>query len=198
MTTSTPPVTVVCFGASLITIPIWCGPGNIKSEGCSSATKVVPQQHLHLSQVPSQVCAIYAMGPPQVSFHFRVEPSNNSYMICLVSIVVFAFCFQIPMWMPCSPKGAQPLGFTSLQLIVFHPTQVYVPCGDSLWSMPGVHWVHSPLPALVGLILSRFLVECVTIQTSYSFGTLVDGCSLASYSSQHGGRFSSSVFSVPP
>ena len=49
-----------------------------------------------------------------------------------------------------------------------------------------VGYVFLP-PALIPLVLSKFLVEHVhkIIQTSYSGGIILDGCSLASHSSQH-------------
>ena len=53
----------------------------------------LPQQPPQ-SNVPSQAYAKYAIGPLQVSFSFRVESPNNSYIMCLVSVMVFAFRFQ--------------------------------------------------------------------------------------------------------
>ena len=51
----------------------------------------VPQQQQPQFQMHSQVYANYAMGPLQVSFSYRVEPSTNSYVMCLVSLMVFGF-----------------------------------------------------------------------------------------------------------
>ena len=34
--------------------------------------------------------------------------------ICLVSVLAYAFCFQMPSWMSYSPMGAQPWGFALL------------------------------------------------------------------------------------
>ena len=52
-----------------------------------------------------------------------------------------------------------------------------------------------PPPALVPLVLSKFLPEHVTsqAQTFTSGGSMLDGGSLASHSSQHAGRCSSMV-----
>ena len=48
------------------------------------------------SQIPSQACANYAMGPSQVSFSFRVETPTNAYAVCwcLLWCLLFAFRFQ--------------------------------------------------------------------------------------------------------
>ena len=61
--------------------------------------------------MPSQVYANYAMVPPQVSFSFRVESSIDFLCHVLVSVIIFAFCFQVPMLLPCSVVGVNPLGF---------------------------------------------------------------------------------------
>ena len=81
---------------------------------------------------------IYAMGPLQVSFSFRVELPTDSLCHVFVSLMVFASCFQVPMWLSCSPMGAQPLGFATLQLFRVYPWQAYDPCGNGLWPTPGV------------------------------------------------------------
>ena len=71
------------------------------------------QQQQSQSQIPSQAYANYAMGHPLVSFSFRVEHPTNSLCHLLVSVMVFTFSFQVPIWFLCSPVGAQPLGFAS-------------------------------------------------------------------------------------
>ena len=48
------------------------------------------------SSMPLLIYANYAMGSPQVSFFFRVEAATILYIICLVSILVSAFYFQVP------------------------------------------------------------------------------------------------------
>ena len=58
------------------------------------------------SQMLSQAYANYAMG---------------CYSIC--------FCFQIPMWLPCSQMGTQPVGFALAQPFRVHCWQEYVPSG---------------------------------------------------------------------
>ena len=78
------------------------------------------------SLMPLQAYANYAMGSPQVGFFFRVEPPTILYIIYLVSVLVSAFYFQVPCWMPYSPLGAQPLGFAPLQPFGVYPWQAYV------------------------------------------------------------------------
>ena len=79
------------------------------------------------------------MGHLQMSFSFRVEPPNNSSIMCLVFVKVFAFCFEVPLWLSCSPMEAQPFGFASLQPLGVYPWQAYVSLDDGLWPIPGVH-----------------------------------------------------------
>ena len=74
----------------------------------------VPQQQPP-SLMPLQVYANYAMGSPQVGFFFRVEPTTILYITYFVSILVSAFYFKMPWWMPYSPLGAELLGFAPLQ-----------------------------------------------------------------------------------
>ena len=58
----------------------------------------VPQQQLP-SPLTLQTYANYAMGSPQVGFFFRVEAPIILFIICLVSVLVSAFYFQVPCWM---------------------------------------------------------------------------------------------------
>ena len=103
----------------------------------------VPQQQTP-SSMPLLVYANYAMGSPKVGFFFRVEPATILYIVCLVSILVSAFCFQVQSWMLYSPMEAQPLGFAPLQSFGFDPWQAYVQPGDGHQSMPGMHRVAAP------------------------------------------------------
>ena len=77
------------------------------------------EQQQSQSQMPSQAYGSYAIGPPKVSLSFRVDPPANFSI--LVSVMVSDFCFQVPMWLPSSPVGAQPLGFAPLQLFIVYP-----------------------------------------------------------------------------
>ena len=84
------------------------------------------------------------MGPPQVGFSFRIEPSTVLYFICLVSVLVSAFYFQVPCWMLYSPMGAQLLGFAPLQPFRAYPWKAYVQAGDGHQPTPGMHRVAAP------------------------------------------------------
>ena len=98
------------------------------SAGVISLASVPHQQPP--SSVPLLAYANYAIGSPQVGFLFRVEPPTILYIICLVSVLVSAFYFQVPCWMPYSPMGAQPLGFVPLQHFGIYPWQAYMQPGD--------------------------------------------------------------------
>ena len=107
----------------------------------------VPQQQPP-SSMPLLAYTNYAMGSPQVGFFFRVEAPTVLYILCLVSVLVSAFYFQVPSWMPYSPTGAQPLGFAPLEPFGVYLWQVYVQPGDGHWSMPGMHRVTAPSATL--------------------------------------------------
>ena len=107
----------------------------------------VPQQQPP-SLMPLLAYANYAVGSPQEGFFFRVEPPTFLYIICLVSILVYAFYFQVSSWMPYSPMGAQLLGFAPLQPFGVYPWQAYVQPGNGHWSTPGMHRVAAPLATL--------------------------------------------------
>ena len=87
------------------------------------------------SQMPFEGYVIYAMDPPQVIFLFQGLACHRFLCHVLVSVMVFAFCFQAPMWLPCSPIGAQPLGFATpqpfrvyLRMNMYLPLMVSCPC----------------------------------------------------------------------
>ena len=134
-TTTTPPVTVVCCSTSLsltmtvtmvptlMGLPVASGqhdvvllpPLMLRDTGHVVGLTTVQQQQSQ-SQMPPQAYANYAMGPVQVSFSLRVEPPTNC-LYMYVSVMVYAFCFKVPCWMPYLPIAAQPLGFVLLQSI---------------------------------------------------------------------------------
>ena len=88
--------------------------------------------------MPSQVYSNYAMGPPQVIC--LVQSWSPTDFLTLVSIMVFVFCFQFPVWLLCSPMRALPLEFAPLQPYGVHQWQAYVPPDAGSWLTPGVHW----------------------------------------------------------
>ena len=59
-------------------------------------------------------------------------------------VMVFPFCFQVFMWLPCSQVGPQLLGLTSPQPFKMYPWQAYGPPGDGPWPTSGVHHVAAP------------------------------------------------------
>ena len=115
--TITPLVTVVSSGTlslssvtvvpSLLGLPAMLGQCDVVLP--SSLTLRCPGSVISLASVPQQH-ANYAMGSPQVGFFFRVEPLTV-FFVCLVSVLVYAFYFQVLCWMPFSHLGAKPLGF---------------------------------------------------------------------------------------
>ena len=98
--------------------------------------------------MPLLAYANYAMGSSQVGFFFRDEPPTILYLICLMSILVSAFYFQVPSWMLYSPMGPQPLGFAPLQPFGVYPWQAYVQPSDGHWSTPGMHRLGAPSATL--------------------------------------------------
>ena len=127
ITATIPPVIVVCSGASLITMTVIMAPTSVGQTTSDQHDVVLPPQWIlreavrgsvslttmpehqqPQSQMPSQAFVNYTMGPLLVSFSFRGNPPTNSLCHMLVSVMVFAFCCQIPILLPCSPKGVQP------------------------------------------------------------------------------------------
>ena len=164
-TTATPPVTVMSSGmssmSSVTVAPSLMGlptmlhqhdvvlppPLTPRCSGGVLGLASMPQQQPP-SSMPLQAYANYAMGSPQVDFFFRVEPPTVLYIICLVSVLVSAFYFQEPFWMPYSPLGAQPLGFAPLQPLEVYPQQAYVQPGNGHWPTPSMHRVAVPFTTL--------------------------------------------------
>ena len=160
---TTPPVTVVSSGMSSLSL-VTMAPSSVGlptilgqhgvvllppmtprgSGGVLGHASVLQQQPP--SSIPLQACANYAMVSQQVSLFFRVEPSATVlYIICLVSVLMSAFYFQVPCWMPCPPLGAEPLGFAPLQPLGVYPWQAYVQSGDGHKPTPGMHRVAALL-----------------------------------------------------
>ena len=122
------------------------------------------------------------------------------YIICLVSVQVSAFYFEVPCWMPYSPLGAQLLGFAPLQPLGVYPWQAYVKPGDGHWATPGIHRVAASFTTL-----SRgepYATQSAVPQPShlyggaYSFGGLAES-QLIPPPSLHGGEGSSFPGFVP-
>ena len=164
-TTTTPLVMVVSSGLSSISsltmapslmgLPATSGQHEVvlppppmpRCPGGVTGLASMPQQQPP-SLMPLLAYVNYAMGSPQVGFSFRVEPPTILYIIGLVSVLVSAFYFQVPGWMPYSPMGAQPLWFSPLQPFGVYSQQPYVQPGDGHWSMPGMHRVAAPSATL--------------------------------------------------
>ena len=108
----------------------------------------VPQQQPP-SSIPLQAYANYAMGSPQVGFLFRVEPPTVLCITCLMSVLVSAFYFQVPYWMPCLPLGAQLFGFALLQPFGTYLWQAYVQPDDGHGPIPGMHRVAAASTTLI-------------------------------------------------
>ena len=95
-------VTMITF---LVGFPVTSGQHDVLSplltlrhSGGVDGLATVPQQQPP-SRIPLQTCANYAMGPLQVGFSLRVEPPTICIFICLVSVLMYAFYFQVLYWM---------------------------------------------------------------------------------------------------
>ena len=116
--TTTPPVTVVSSGLSSVLLVTMTGfpatldqhevvlPPPLMPRGSGGVIGLasVPQQQLP-SLMPLLAYANCAMVSQQVGFFFRGEPPTILYIICLVSVLLSAFYFQVPSWMWYSPLG---------------------------------------------------------------------------------------------
>ena len=103
--TTTPPVMVVSLGLSIVlsvtVAPSLMGfPVAFDQQGVVQPPPLMPRDSggvIGSASVPSSMPLLayvnYTMGSAQVGFFFRVEPPYILYIICLVSILVFAFYF---------------------------------------------------------------------------------------------------------
>ena len=103
-------MTAVCSGVSLITVTVKLAATTVDSEGHN---KGFSWSHWYaaatMTAVPNAFSGIYHM-----SFS-KVEPPTNFLWYVLVSVMVFALGFPVPIWLLCSPTGAQQLAFTTPQ-----------------------------------------------------------------------------------
>ena len=123
--TTTLPMTVVCSGMMLITMQVTMAPTSLGQTTSvqhdvillpqlilrdimrgSAGLTTKPQQQQLQSKIPPKAYANLVMCTPQVSFSFIVEPSTNSLCHVLMSVMLFPFCFLVPMWLPCSQMCA--------------------------------------------------------------------------------------------
>ena len=131
-----------CWGTQRLLVPPSLMLRDTKVIGLTTVPQQLPQ-----SQVPFQADANYAIGPPHVSVSFRVE-YLTTFLYMFVSVMVYAFSFQVPMWVPFSHHGVQPLGFALPQPFRPYLWQAYVHSGDGLRPTSGMHWVAAPSTAL--------------------------------------------------
>ena len=141
-----------CFfdGASYNIGSAWCGSATTPdtkmlwrySWSCLHATAAT--SIFNASSGPCQLCH----GFPTGRFLFQSWAPSILYIICLVSVLVSAFYFQVPCWMPYSPLGAQPLVFAPLPPLGIYPWQAYVQPGDGHWPTPSMHRVAAPSTTL--------------------------------------------------
>ena len=95
----------------------------------------VPQQ-LPQSQMPFQAYANYAMGPPQLSFSFIVEPSID---LSMYIGVCYDVCFLISGFTVDAIfiYGASTTGLASQQPFEAYQWQAYQEC--TKWLLPPLH-----------------------------------------------------------
>ena len=111
--------------------------------------------------VSSHVYANCAIGPPQVSFLFQSWAFHWFACCVLVSVMVFAFCFQVLMWPPCSSVGAQPLGFVTPQPLALGYTLGRHMCllvMECFQCRECTEWLLLPLPWVRGLNATHLAV----------------------------------------
>ena len=103
-----------------------CGPAaTVDSEGHNEGffwSHPIVQQQKPQSQMPSQAYANYAIDPSRVFFF--LSWAFNWFLVSYIGACnVFSFCFQVAMWLPCSPMGAVPLGLATMEPFGIYPWQ---------------------------------------------------------------------------
>ena len=175
VTTTTPPVTYVLqsivhhydgYAESHL-----CGPDDVRSAWYGSTAIVDSEGHIKgfcqphhnaaatttsVLDIFSGICHLCHRSSAG-KFLFQSWASQWFLHHVLVSYGVF-FCFQVPMWLPCSPMGVQLLGFATPQPFIFYPWQAFLPSDDGLQPTLWVHQVYPPtalsqgsLPLLIQL-----------------------------------------------
>ena len=113
-----------------------CGPDDIRSGWCGSATTIDSKGHYEGSCWPHHYAAVTTSVPNASSGICQLCHGSSvckfwafSDSLCreLVSVIVFSFCFHVPMWLPCSPMEHSLWGLQHC-----NPWEVYVPPVDGL------------------------------------------------------------------
>ena len=138
----------------------------------------------------SSLCQLcYGFSTDRFLFQSWASHHIVSY-ICLVSVLVSAFYFQVPRWMLYSPMGAQPLGFAPWQPFGVYPWQAYVQPGDGHWPTPGMHRVAAPSVTLGrGEPSPTHSAMCQPIGGVYSLGGFIESPDPSAFPTWWGGVF---------
>ena len=115
----------------------------------SSDLNNVMQQLQPQSWMISQTYANYTMDPLQVFFSFSESP-NDSYVTCMVSVMLFAFCFQLLMQLPLNHRGDEPLRFATLQPEFTLCKDMYLLVMGCAPDKECTEWLLLPLPQVGG------------------------------------------------
>ena len=108
-TTTTPLVIVSCSGALLITMPVIMALTSV-GQTLSGQHDVVLLAHHYVIATTASVLDAFS-GKCQLchgssACEFSLSQLSLPLIYTLVSVTVFTFCFQVPMWLPCSPMRA--------------------------------------------------------------------------------------------
>ena len=104
-------------------------------------------------------------GSSTGSFFSELSLLPFSVFICLLSVLVYAFCFQVTCWILYSPMGSQLLGSTPLQPFGAYLWYAYMQPGDGHWLKSGIHRVAAPSTALSRGSLLLLIKLSLTIPT---------------------------------
>ena len=176
--TTTPPVTVVCTGASTATMTIMIAATSVRTaivlvqndvvlpppltlmdavSGVAGFSVLLQQQSHPQMAVATQAYANYAMSPLQVS-----SPSELSLLLIFyVDVLVFVFYFLALIRPTFPPVGAQLWCLHHYKPFLDR----YVPHDNGSWPIPGLHWVDTAPLLWVGecLILLKQLISIPSI-----------------------------------
>ena len=134
------------------------GPDKISLKGCDSAITVDCKENNEGICFPHHYAAATSTSVPDAfsgicQLHHACSTGKFLFQRWVYQwflFYVFGICCDVElsafrsMWLSCSPMGAQPLGFVTLQPFRVYPLQAYMPSDEGLWLTPGVHWVAVP------------------------------------------------------
>ena len=176
-----------------------CWRRSIRLAWCGSVTTVDPRGHSKKFWWPHYCTATATASSGEFSLS-ELSLSLIHYVKCSCLFQCLLSAFRFLIWLQCSPTGAQLLRFAMPQHYGVYPWQAYVPPGDDLWPMSGMHWVAATSTALSsGVLHTNHLAVFKPFHVyggAYSSGGLAESHFASAFPTWWGGVFFSRLCST--